>query len=495
MNVILTIPRALTVLSPSLPTFGHLTFSAQLVPFLDSDQEYGQCQNDRLVISAPSLDRPVQIGRLRDGADWFTLTWNRATEFDSSTFSIACSRNGTMTIHGIPLAANQSKKLQDNDTVEFRDTRSSFRLIFSYRKKYVFRSPRSTLYDVVKLAGEGGNGAVFFCRQAGVGRAVAIKSAQAPSVNADGTQPPSSEAQALALIWMEVKKQNDRLPAGARWPEPNIVRMYEQWAYAQTHTQYIVMDLAIGNLFDLVPSVSVDERSVAPYTIRLPENKVLSAARNIVDGLMFIHMLDLVHGDIKPNNYLLHVPLDPTTGMYRVILADFGSCKRITALKKMSVAKKPYIGTPGYMAPEVASPSHVYTPLVDVWAAGLTIYYLFTGVSLFRSATAEDVRKIAEASKHWTRLERTESISLGAISFLRGCLELDHNKRFNSLAAASDPWIYSVERANPLLDAMAEHMKRGSEAPAQVQKRARDQISKTPPEHGDQKRARDTLLP
>ncbi|NWI68992.1 M4K5 kinase, partial [Todus mexicanus] len=81
-------------------------------------------------------------------------------------------------------------------------------------------------------------------------------------------------------------------------------------------------------------------------------------------GLAYLHMKGKMHRDIKGANILL-------TDHGDVKLADFGVAAKITA----TIAKrKSFIGTPYWMAPEVAAveKNGGYNQLCDIWAVGIT---------------------------------------------------------------------------------------------------------------------------
>ncbi|XP_067352784.1 mitogen-activated protein kinase kinase kinase kinase 3-like isoform X2 [Channa argus] len=84
----------------------------------------------------------------------------------------------------------------------------------------------------------------------------------------------------------------------------------------------------------------------------------------VLQGLFYLHSKGKMHRDIKGANILL------TDNGY-VKLADFGVSAQIT----MTIAKrKSFIGTPYWMAPEVAAVERKggYNQLCDIWAVGVT---------------------------------------------------------------------------------------------------------------------------
>lgn len=96
----------------------------------------------------------------------------------------------------------------------------------------------------------------------------------------------------------------------------------------------------------------------------LVESCIAFIVRDTLRGLEFLHHRKLMHRDIKGANILL-------TDEGRVKLADFGVAAQITqTLGK----RKSLIGTPYWMAPEVAAVERKggYDEKCDIWAVGIT---------------------------------------------------------------------------------------------------------------------------
>nr|XP_032811664.1 mitogen-activated protein kinase kinase kinase kinase 5-like [Petromyzon marinus] len=96
----------------------------------------------------------------------------------------------------------------------------------------------------------------------------------------------------------------------------------------------------------------------------LSERQIAYVSRETLKGLAYLHSKCKMHRDIKGANILL-------TDHGEVKLADFGVSAQITATiaKRMS-----FIGTPYWMAPEVAAVERKggYNQQCDVWAVGIT---------------------------------------------------------------------------------------------------------------------------
>ncbi|XP_059811311.1 mitogen-activated protein kinase kinase kinase kinase 2-like isoform X1 [Hypanus sabinus] len=96
----------------------------------------------------------------------------------------------------------------------------------------------------------------------------------------------------------------------------------------------------------------------------LLEKQIAYVCRETLQGLQYLHSSGKIHRDIKGANILL-------TDRGDIKLADFGVSAELTA----SVGKrKSFIGTPYWMAPEVAAVEKKggYNQQCDIWAVGIT---------------------------------------------------------------------------------------------------------------------------
>jgi serine/threonine protein kinase len=103
----------------------------------------------------------------------------------------------------------------------------------------------------------------------------------------------------------------------------------------------------------------------------------------MVSAVVAVHRLDVIHHDIKPENFLMVGDL--------VKLTDFGVSWRV----KDNVLCESLCGTPRYMAPEIVEvslkmrPSETHSFAVDIWSLGVTLYLMATGSNLFNESTDE----------------------------------------------------------------------------------------------------------
>ncbi|CAE7543877.1 PEPKR2 [Symbiodinium natans] len=98
----------------------------------------------------------------------------------------------------------------------------------------------------------------------------------------------------------------------------------------------------------------------------------------LLSALAHVHSLGIVHRDVKCENILI--------AENRAILADFG----IAASLADTGAMDKRVGSPGYAAPEVLT-GEPYSEKIDVFAAGVVLYYCLSAVLPFADSSVEKI--------------------------------------------------------------------------------------------------------
>jgi serine/threonine protein kinase len=141
-----------------------------------------------------------------------------------------------------------------------------------------------------------------------------------------------------------------------------------QWLTHPHLVRLLDFDPAMGSL----AMEYVDGGSLADVVAcegALGEGRVVLALAGVVAGLVVLHEHGLIHRDVKPAN----VMLDSRTGACK--LTDWiGSQAEDSSLEH----GKP-VGTPVFMAPEVAGCPHRHRVESDTWALGCTAVNLASG--------------------------------------------------------------------------------------------------------------------
>ena len=109
----------------------------------------------------------------------------------------------------------------------------------------------------------------------------------------------------------------------------------------------------------------------------LPEDMLVSVAREVSAALKKAHAAGFIHRDIKPDNIM--VRQDGTAA-----LTDFGIARAINGYVTATGAKMT-IGTPQYISPEQAQGREL-DGRADIYSLGVTMYRAATGELPFRSS-------------------------------------------------------------------------------------------------------------
>jgi serine/threonine-protein kinase len=189
---------------------------------------------------------------------------------------------------------------------------------------------------------------------------------------------------ASGVVW-RVWDRRDQKPVAAKllWPhyahDPEVLTRFvrERTLLTSLHHPNIVGvtdlvvegdDLAI--IMDLVDGPSLATLLTTQPTLA-PADAVAYVAV-VLDALAYAHSQGILHRDVKPDNILLATPGPHHPADIR--LADFG----IARLTHDTTTGTETIGTPYYMAPELAAYGKS-GPETDVYAAGIVLYQLIAG--------------------------------------------------------------------------------------------------------------------
>ncbi|TTI61474.1 Mitogen-activated protein kinase kinase kinase kinase 2 [Bagarius yarrelli] len=139
-------------------------------------------------------------------------------------------------------------------------------------------------------------------------------------------------------------------------------------------------------------------------------------------GLNHLHETGKIHRDIKGANILL-------TERGDVKLADFGVAAEISAT---AAKRKSFIGTPYWMAPEVAAVEKKggYNHLCDIWAVGITAIELAElQPPMFDLHPMKALMLMSKSSFQPPKLKDKAKWSAGFHSFVKMCLTKNPRKR------------------------------------------------------------------
>jgi serine/threonine-protein kinase len=203
-------------------------------------------------------------------------------------------------------------------------------------------------YVISARLGRGGMAMVYQAHHAALDRQVAIKVLWPSLAETPGF----------------VERFRREARAASRLRHPNILTVYDFGT--QDGITYMVTEL--------LPGGSLADRLGRPVGADLARRVV----RGIGAALDVAHAAGLIHRDVKPSNILFTRDGEP-------VLADFGIA-RLQDAEQLTVQGS-LIGTPHYMAPEMAAGGLV-GPASDLYSLGVVLYEMLTGSPPFQRETA-----------------------------------------------------------------------------------------------------------
>ncbi|MCL4302579.1 MAG: serine/threonine protein kinase [Anaerolineae bacterium] len=189
----------------------------------------------------------------------------------------------------------------------------------------------------------------------------------------------------------------------ARWRHEHIINIY--YADDEDGLYFFAMEYIDG------PDLG---QLLAQYTAKgqlMPQAEVLRIGRAVAGALDYAHGQGVIHRDVKPSNVMV-------ANDGRVVLTDFG-----LAMDVQQGSLGEIFGSARYIAPEQARDSAAAVPQSDLYALGIMLYEMLTGVVPF-----DDPSPTAAAVQHMTALppppreinpdlnQRTEAVLLKALS-------------------------------------------------------------------------------
>ena len=257
----------------------------------------------------------------------------------------------------------------------------------------------SAQYEVLRLLGQGGMGAVYLARERLLERLVAVKVLRRELVHGDARERFIREARTAAKL-----------------THPHIVPLY---SFGQADdTLYYIMGYVEGE--------ALEER--LKRSGRLGASDARRILAELADALEYAHNNGVVHRDIKPDNILI----DRVSG--RAILTDFGIAKTTaggTTITRTGIV----VGTPLYMSPEQSAGDREIDGRTDLYSLGVIGYRMLTGRLPFEGTSIQDVfiKRATQEPPPIDTLDGDADVDL--VSAVMRCLEREPSKRWPTAAA------------------------------------------------------------
>ena len=202
-------------------------------------------------------------------------------------------------------------------------------------------------YEIVKMLGRGGMGAVYMGRQTALDRPVAIKILSGALEESDQgfTERFKNEARAMGKL-----------------NHPAIVSVYE-FGQHDSGLLYIVMEYVDGT----------DVAKMIAAKGRLHTEHAMAITAHVCDALAYAHERGIIHRDIKPANIMVGYDGE-------VKVADFGLAKVDVGGHTLGLTQSGMaMGTLHFMAPEALMLGASVDHRADIYAVGVMLYQMLTG--------------------------------------------------------------------------------------------------------------------
>ncbi|KAL4074001.1 kinase-like domain-containing protein [Scleroderma citrinum] len=206
---------------------------------------------------------------------------------------------------------------------------------------------------------------------------------------------------------------------------PNVTKYYG--CYLDGPRVWIVMEFAQGGSVRTLMQTSKDGI--------LEERFVVVIVREVLAGLSYLHKSAIMHRDIKAANILV-------TAAGKVMICDFG----VSALSASTTSKRnTLMGTPNWMAPEVAQSTPAYDSKADIWSLGIMVYEMVKG-----APPHADLRDAIKVMQLITRVKPPRLAegdgSKDLRDFVSYCLRETPNDRLSADELLKTKWIKSTSK-------------------------------------------------
>ncbi|KAF5002729.1 hypothetical protein FGRMN_125 [Fusarium graminum] len=279
--------------------------------------------------------------------------------------------------------------------------------------------PRRERWEIVKTLGRGGQGEVVLERCVGGLRNLTERAVK--KIPIERGDPRQIYKRELATI---IKFSHDKY---SRYFVKSL-----GWYPTRDHL-YLAMEYhSSGDLYNYI-------KSRGP----LPETDSRHVVTQVLSGIAMMHTEGFAHRDVKPKNILIHRhPQGNPPGSWWVKLADFGISKRSNPNTNNTTI---IMGTRLFMAPELLRPDppsrldRNYQP-GDIWALGITAFYILTKKLPFRDeGTVLEYARSSGQPFPSDCLSRYQVTGTGQ-DFIREVMDPHSDTRLDSDAAMQHAW-------------------------------------------------------
>lgn len=206
----------------------------------------------------------------------------------------------------------------------------------------------------------------------------------------------------------------DEIEIMMKLEHPNTIKLIEVIDDENSHKMYLIMELAgKGSIYDFCP---------------IPEEKCKKYFREMMLGVEYLHNVkSVVHRDIKPQNLLI-------TDEDQLKICDFGGAQFVNEMKDELTNSS---GTFMFMPPEAHRQGNFRGKPADIWACGITLYFMLTKSSPFVNKTYSALIDEINQSKVFLPNNFSDSLQ----DLMQKMTEKDPFTRISADEILNHPWL------------------------------------------------------
>lgn len=265
--------------------------------------------------------------------------------------------------------------------------------------------------EIGELLGRGGMCSVYRARETATGEELAVKVLD--------------PAQRLQPV--RVARFAREVGSLTRLSHPDVVRAYR--AGEANGGAYLVMEYCPGG-------------TLTAHLAGRPLSMAAAAAVTtaLAGAVEYAHREGVIHRDLKPSNILLGYgppglsSLPTTRGWYRPKVADFGLAKCAAELGGALTATRDVLGTPCYMAPDLATGARDADERTDVYGLGAILYECLTGQPPFVGPEPLEVVRMVQEDAPVRPSVLNPAVPAGLEAVCLTCLAKEPVQRFRTAA-------------------------------------------------------------
>jgi tRNA A-37 threonylcarbamoyl transferase component Bud32 len=196
-----------------------------------------------------------------------------------------------------------------------------------------------------------------------------------------------------------------------------VIRLFEVIDTPQAI--YLIMEFCEGGeLFDYI----------VKHT-RIKESVAVRFFHQIIDGIDYLHKVNVIHRDLKPENLLMQRRPEG----WHIKVVDFGLSNTNEGNRLLKTA----CGSPCYAAPEMIAGKKYVGPLADLWSVGVILFAMVCGYLPFEdNSTSQLYKKILRGA-----YKAPKFISTQVHDLIARILNTEPTQRFTVKDIRRHPWM------------------------------------------------------